>query len=309
MRNLNQDKSIKSIIPLQPSNFDTIDGALYDFINDNLTLHCSTNKGWNKVPIIWAGMERAKQAKDNPDIMDINNSLIFPILSIQRETPTKNQASKGKFYANIPQNSDYKGGSIVIGMRIKQDKTQNFANADAFKLAGGPDVVNPTNTIDEQVAHVGRNSITFPRLKNKVVYEIASMIQPVYFEIPYKIKIKTEYQQQMNEIVQPFIIKSGSTKRVMISKDGWRYEAFIQEEFVFKTNIDDMSTEPRSFETEITIKVYGYVIGGSGNDEKPYISVRENIVEVKIGRERVIFEDQNIRNVGDALAPRPYIKR
>lgn len=302
-RNLNIDKSIKSLIPLAPSNLDTVDAAMFDFVNEKLNISCTTNKGWRKVPVIWAGQERSKQAKDNPDIRDINSSLIFPIISIQRETPKKSQESKGKFYANIPPRDDYKGGSIVIATRIKQDKTQNFADADAFRKAGGPITIGGTRTINE---NVGPGKINFPRRLNKVVYEIASMPQPVYFEAPYKIKIKTEYAQQMNEIVQPFIVNPGSVKRVMLSRDGYRYEAFIQEDFSQKNNTEDMTTEARTFETEITIKVFGYVIGAGPNQEKPVITIRENIVQIKIGREHVIVGDIIPSRIGDPLKPGTY---
>jgi len=272
----NEDKSIVSQIPLQPSTMETVDLALYDFINETLNLFCTTNKGFKKIPVVWAGQERASQAKENPDIKDLEQSLIFPIISIERETPQKSVASKGKFYANIPAVGDFKGGSIVIATRIKQDKTANFANADSFKLINN---------------EVGSGQINFPRRKNKVVYEIASMPQPVYYEVPYKVMIRTEYQEQMNEITQPLIVKPGSVNRVMIKRDGYSYEAFIQPEFTQNNNLKAMTSEARKFETEITIKVFGYVLGGNNNEDKPFITIRESAVEIKVQRERVIVGD------------------
>ncbi len=46
------------------------------------------------------------------------------------------------------------------------------------------------------------------------------------------------------------------------------------------------------FETKITIKVLGYLIGEGVNRDKPQITIRENAVEVKISRERVITGDK-----------------
>ena len=46
------------------------------------------------------------------------------------------------------------------------------------------------------------------------------------------------------------------------------------------------------FETKINIKVLGYLIGDGINREKPQITIQENIVEVKISRERVITGDK-----------------
>ncbi len=262
----------QKLISFLPSSFETIDFAVYDFINEKMNTFCTTNKGWNKVPVIWSGAERSKQSKDNPDNRDITNALIFPIISIERTSQDKNNDSKGKFYANIPPINDEKGGSITILTRIKQDKTSNFANANSFK-------------------RVDTGQINFPRKNKKIVYEVISIPQPVYCQVGYKIKIKTEYQQQMNEILQPFIIIPGSIKRVMIERDKHIYEAFIESEFNQTNNTEDMSEDTRLFETEINIKVYGYLIGADSNQKGPYITIRETAAEIKIQRERVIFGD------------------
>ena len=45
------------------------------------------------------------------------------------------------------------------------------------------------------------------------------------------------------------------------------------------------------YETVIDIKTLGYVIGEDKNQEQPKVVIRENAVEVKIPRERVIYGD------------------
>jgi hypothetical protein len=39
------------------------------------------------------------------------------------------------------------------------------------------------------------------------------------------------------------------------------------------------------------VKVLAYLIGGGENQDTPKTVVRENVVEVKIGREKAVFED------------------
>lgn len=258
-------------ILIKPSTYETIDFSVFDFINEKMNLFCETHKGWEKVPVVWAGAERYKQSKST--LRDLDGDLIYPIISIKRESIAKNQASKGKFYANIPRVNDFKGGSITIAQIIKQDKTANFANADVAKRPGG---------------------INFATSKknNKIVYEIHSMPQPVYNEIVYKVKIITQYQTQMNTIIQPFMSKPGSVHRVILRRDGHSYEAFINQEFTQSNNIENMSEESRKFETEIQIRVFGYLLSGAANEEGPYITIRENAVEVKFPREHVVFNDK-----------------
>ena len=48
-------------IPFQPSTIETIDYAMYDWLNESMDLHTTTNKGWKKVPIIWTSAERSFQ--------------------------------------------------------------------------------------------------------------------------------------------------------------------------------------------------------------------------------------------------------
>ena len=42
---------------------------------------------------------------------------------------------------------------------------------------------------------------------------------------------------------------------------------------------------------KIDIKVLGYVMGEDKNSEQPKVVIRENAVEVKIPREKVVFGD------------------
>lgn len=258
-------------IQLLPSTYETIDFSVYDFINDKMNVSCNTQKGWEKVPVVWEGNERAKQAKDNSTERDSSGTLLYPIISITRSKISKNKESKGKYYANIPRENDYKGGSIVVSRRINQDKTSNFANADSFKSTVG--------------------QINFPSSKKnkKIVYNSYIIPQPVYNQIDYTITIITEYEQQMNDIIAPFMSRPGSVYRVMLQRDGHKYEAFINQEFTQKKNTTDFSSEARKFETEINIKVYGYIVSSGNNEDGLYITVRENAVEVKFPRESNIF--------------------
>jgi len=45
------------------------------------------------------------------------------------------------------------------------------------------------------------------------------------------------------------------------------------------------------YETKIDIKTLGYIVGEGKNQEKPKIVYRENAVDVKLPREKVIFGD------------------
>ena len=50
---------------LQLSTLENIDTGFYDYINDVLNLHVTTNKGFEKVPVVWLSSERAFQIKND----------------------------------------------------------------------------------------------------------------------------------------------------------------------------------------------------------------------------------------------------
>ena len=62
-------------IELQPSTIETIDRAIFEFVDEDLDIFCSTNKGFKKVPFIWAGAERAYQIKHDRELRDVNGWL------------------------------------------------------------------------------------------------------------------------------------------------------------------------------------------------------------------------------------------
>ena len=141
-----------------------------------------------------------------------------------------------------------------------------FANADAYRLHGQKN---------------------FPGANPKVVYRTVTVPMPVNVEVMYEITLRTEYQQQMNDLMTPFATTPGTVNFVRLTEKDHKYEGFIQPEYSSTDNISDYSTDERKFETKINLKVIGYIVGEGPNREKPHYSIRENIVEVKIPRERI----------------------
>ena len=260
-------------IPFAESKLENIDKAMLNYVDGELNLSVTTGKGFKKVPVIWASAERAYQVKREDGVRDKSGALVLPIITIDRTSVVKDPANKGTIQANIPPVNDAKGGSIQIARRIKQDKTSNFMNTKSKRKRG---------------------QLNFPGVKqNKTVYETVSIPIPVYATITYSIVIRTEYQQQMNELITSFITNQGGINYIIL-KDGehHRYEGFIQQDYSFSNNLSNFSNEERKFETTVQIEVLGYVFGSGENQDQPKMVIRESAVEVKITRERVILADE-----------------
>ena len=92
----------------------------------------------------------------------------------------------------------------------------------------------------------------------------------------------------MNQLLSPFITLGGGISAFVIENDGHRYETFLQEDLTQENNIANMGTDERTYQTNLSFEVLGYIIGEGPNGDRPNIIRRQNAVEVKIGRERVI---------------------
>ena len=258
--------------PLDPSNIQNIDLAMYTWLNEVMNIYCNSNRGWQKTPVIWTGGERTFQIKNNRDLRDKNGSFILPFISIERTGMTKDLKKKGSFYANIPPINDERGASINIVKEINQEKTSNFANADAKRRTG-----QETYKLDDN---------------KKIVYITKSIPLPIYIAVTYLIELRSEYQQQMNEMVQPLMTFSGGVNYFIIENEGHRYEAFMKSDYSSENNISKLGDEARMFHTKITIEVLGHLVGKGANQDQPKVVIRENIVEIKIGKERTWTDDE-----------------
>ena len=267
----------KTSFPINPSTLEMIDYAVYNYVNDAMNIHCDTNKGFKKVPVLFSTQERAHMIKDNVNLRDKQTTLIFPMIAVERSSVTKDPGTRGIYAASVMPHADEKGGSIQIARRVQQEKTRDRANADSIRRSS-------TKTDAERQ--------TFPIESKKVVYETISIPQPIYVDVSYSITVTTEYVQQMNEIVSPFLARTGAHNSFRAEHEGNKYEAFIQPEFSQDNNAGSLGEDERKFSTSLTIKVLGYIIGEDKNQEQPFVVVRESAAEVKFKRERVMLQDE-----------------
>ena len=279
---------LKEVV-FMPSTIETIDQAIYKYIDENLNLHSNTNKGWKKAPVIWVASERSHQIKNNRDLRDNQGVLKLPLITLERSSMVKDPAFKGTFQAHIPDSGRgyhrVRRVNVPAARRINQGKTSNFKNAWAARQYGD---INNTD--------VGRGQQNFPGSptdKSRVVFETIYKPIPIWVKTMYSLKIRTEFIQQMNELTQPFYVRTGQANSFFITHEGHRYESFVEGDFGQTNNIAELGEDERIYQAEINLKVLGYLMGEGQNDERPKITVVENYVDIKIPRERVIVGDIN----------------
>lgn len=258
------------------SSIETIDMAVTSWMKEDLNLSAKTNSGYAEVPIFWQAPERSFQIKSEKSLRDSSGALVLPVVGIERTGIVKDPQNKGSYQANIfSKYSDGRTGRMVIARRIKQDKTRNFAVATGTR----------TNTD-------GKLQNYFPRVNKKVVIQSLSIPIPVYVNVEYKIVIKTEYQEQMNQLIQPFMTRTGQINSFLMRRNGHIYEAFIDQNFAHNNNVGDLGEDIRMFETTINLRILGYLIGDGENDDRPLVELEESVVEVTFPRESGVIPGQ-----------------
>ena len=148
-------------IEFAPSSLETIDGAMMRFIDEELNLSVGTNEGFKKVPVLWVTAERAYQIKHNKDLRDQEETLILPLITVNRASVNKEPNKRGTVYANLYPIPDAKGGVITIARQINQKKTAEFQNAVANRKFG------PDKNVSSKMANTNKRNMSVQR----VVYE------------------------------------------------------------------------------------------------------------------------------------------
>ena len=253
------------------STIEDIDQAMVDYIKSELRISTNTNQGNKKVPVLWQTPERAYQIKNNQDLRDDSGALTLPLISVERTGIVKDPSKKGSFQAHLfSDNKNGRSGRMTIARRIVPDKTRNFAAASGTR--------NNTGVTSQNWS---------PRVNKKIVIQTLSIPIPVYVSIDYKILLKTEYQQQMNDLLAPFIARTGQINAFTMKRRGHRYEAFIQQGFSHNNNVSNLGEDVRNFTTEVTINVLGYLIGEGDSDDRPIVEIKESAVEFRYPTESV----------------------
>ena len=179
---------------LKPSNFETIDSAVFNWVDKVLDIHSTTNQGWKKVHVMWLTAERAAQRERRRT--NGADALIFPMISVERTSVGKTAVASRPIPGNVFPVRDYRKGSYRIHKRINQEKTKNFRNADSVDVYG-------------QNNFPWKDSFGKKIPNQKIVYQTITAPMPVYYDLSYTINIRTDYQQQMNELITPFITRPG----------------------------------------------------------------------------------------------------
>lgn len=247
-----------------PSTLENIDSAVLDWVDNILNISVHTHEGYKKVNVNFAIAERAFLTKRNNDLYDHKYTLKWPVIAIVRGNITphsKTGALQGSAFGR-------KHTMIIpVHSELNHEKTANRANADAKRYMG---------------------TINAPKLKtNRPIYNIYSIPVPTYVEVQYTISLISNFQSQMNDMLNPFIKYSSNINGFKLLHNGHGYECFFSEEISNESNLEDISDEERKVEYSFDLTVKGYIHHGDANDIAPTVFRQETRPEIVFKVEHV----------------------
>jgi len=151
-----------------------------------------------------------------------------------------------------------------------QNKTADFSNALAKQ-------------------RTGQSTQNKRRKKTKTVYDFIGIPQVVHINPTYEVTLTSLYTQQMNEMIQPFMVRTGNINYKVVENNFHRYEMFMDSNYNISDNSANLGDEQRKLEAKISLNLIAYLFGQYVNEEKPKIIIRESIVEYKFPKETTIF--------------------
>lgn len=271
--NVPEDFSIPSV------GIEDIDRAIFDLFNTHLAFETKVNNQTNRVPVVFASGERfALTRRDNP-LRDKNNVLILPLISIKRGViGHKTQADVFGTAINIRKTGDYyikkrldksdrDYQKVVNNFRLKNQKdvatrshiavtdttpgTQAIAGEVASRRSGGP-----LSFRDPQKFDLLSNDLT------NNIYEYITVPYPKFIGITYNVVFWTQYMQEMNQLIETFMMKfdGQAPEFILETNKGYKFTAFVQNTFSNSDNFDDFTNDERIIKMSFDIKVPGYII-------------------------------------------------
>ena len=262
------DNNLKNI-PVEEATLERVDRAFTNLIDKRFNIHAVTNEGYKKVPVIWLSADRAYHAKKRPDLFTYSTGVKkLPIISVFRDGIGK-EPKKAAFLTTIPWDNFVEGGGVPVMRRINAEKTQNFVNAASKSDTGSPNY--PT------------------KRPNKVVYETYYAPLPVFCLVKYKLFIATDYLQQLNQCVTPFIRAPGNTSTFQFVDGNKGYEVFFGTDYNIESIDADMSDQERIYKTTISVEVLADLNTNDVNQTRPRLTRTENAVSIAFGDETTIY--------------------
>ena len=251
------------------------DSSVYNYFDKKISIHVDTDKGRSKVPVIFASGERWKMIRDNKGLRDENGTLILPLVSVRR-TMVERTPGFGGMAQEVP--------SITISKRI-HEKTGNMQNLVKTRTMFG-----------------------FTEKKRDPVIETMTIPYPDFCTLFYEITLWTQYQAQMNEILEKIFYNYNIRDSFVMPleyeegqpKKGFYFVGFRDGTLPSQSNVEEFTSQERIIKYTYNIKIPTYLILNPKDETLSYgrdesgnkvVYKNQNTVSVKLKETTLTLEE------------------
>jgi hypothetical protein len=282
---------------VQPEDFhipscgiEDIDRAVFHLFDRRLNFSIEVDGESKKVPVVFAAGERFALTRRSANFRDVNNTLILPIISIERGsidyspgqgtygTPiaTRDQIS----YTVKRRLSDADRGyqNIINKKRLKNQSNVatrgNFGNTSEFPgLHSRPGTIaSRRNGTNLSFVDPLPSSLFSSDLGNNI-FEIIDIPYPEFIMMEYSVTFWTQYMQNMNKLLESMLVQFDGQEKAfqIVTRNGYELVAYFQGQFAADTNFNDYTDSERIIKYNFNIKVPGFIIAPDADGlPKPY---------------------------------------
>jgi len=255
--------------PLKNVTLEVIDRAVVDYFDKKLNITVESEIDRKKAKVMFATGERWKLTRE--DLRDENGTLILPLISIKRTNIDR-----------TPGNSAMSQEVPYISVKSKtHEKTPNMENI-----------------------YSSQKRLGFPVTKKPSIQEYFTIPFPDFCTVFYEIIIWTQFQSQMNEILEKifynydyldsFVMWSEYDEKTK-KGDGYRFVGFRDGNVSPQTNVEEFSDQERIIKYSYTIKVPAYLILDPKDETLAYGRNKTN--SRTDDNSKVVYKNQNLVGV------------
>jgi len=282
----NRYEDKKGRYEFSPVTLETVDGAVFDYFDKKLApTVAGTDKNdlRTKVQIYFSGHERWKIVREN-GFRDKNGTLVLPIVSLKRTDINRERG---------------------FGGMAQEDKTITVSK-----------VVHPKSSNIRNLTRT-KSLLGMPEKDKGPVIETLTIPFPDFCNINYEVTLWSQYQADMNEVLEKIFYKFEHLDSFVIPVDydgnrpseplGMYFMGFRQGDIVKESNDDDYTDQERIIRYSYTIRVPAYLMLDPkdealsyGRDEngKKILYKQQNVIDVKL-KETVLSAEEFYKLYGD----------
>lgn len=234
VNNLHKDKQGR--LPIKSVRIETVDAATVDYFEKKLSPTVTAERGPYKVPVLFAAGERWKLIRKNK-FRDEHGTLILPIISVRR-----GDIDRTPGFGGMAQETKYITVSKVIHSK--------------------------TNTLQGLVDARKKRGLFWEKKKEPII-EYTTIPFPDFCTINYEITFWTQYNTQMNELLEKVFYKYEWMDSFVMPVeydgkkprgDSYYFVGFREGAITKESNDDNFTDQERLLRYSYKIKVPAYLI-------------------------------------------------